>query len=54
MIEKPTEPKAATFAWMVPHLAQVARQYGYAIGLHGSMARDLDLINDTISEETSE
>jgi len=43
-MEKPTDPKAATFAWMVPHIAQVARVYGYAIGLHGSMARDLDLI----------
>jgi hypothetical protein len=29
---------------MVPHLTQVARTYGYAIGLHGSMSRDLDLI----------
>jgi hypothetical protein len=42
--EKPTETRAAAFAWMVPHVAQVARRYGYAIGLHGSMARDLDLI----------
>lgn len=38
------QPRAAAFAWMVPHIAAVARQYGYAIGLHGSMARDLDLI----------
>jgi hypothetical protein len=37
-------PKAPAFAWMVPHLSEVARQFGYAIGLHGSMARDLDLI----------
>jgi hypothetical protein len=42
--EKPTECKAATFAWMIPHLTTVARIYGYAIGLHGSMNRDLDLI----------
>lgn len=44
MTEKPTDTKAATFAWMVPHLSQVARKFGYAIGLHGSMNRDLDLI----------
>lgn len=43
-MDKPTECKAPTFAWMVPHVTAVARQYGYAIGLHGSMARDLDLI----------
>lgn len=43
-MDKPTEPRAAAFAWMVPHIATIARQHGYAIGLHGSMARDLDLI----------
>lgn len=41
---KPTDCRAATFAWMIPHLSNVARIYGYALGLHGSMARDLDLI----------
>lgn len=44
MTEKPKDPVAPTFAWMVPHVAAVARKFGYAIGLHGSMARDLDLI----------
>lgn len=44
MSEKPTDPKAAMFAWMIPQIAQVARVYGYAIGVHGSMNRDLDLI----------
>ncbi len=43
-MDKPLECKAATFAWMVPHLSKVARIYGYAIGLHGSMDRDLDLM----------
>lgn len=37
-------PRAPTFAWMVPHLTEVARKFGYAIGLHGSMSRDLDLV----------
>ena len=44
MIEKPESTRAATFAWMVPHITEVARKFGYAIGLHGSMNRDLDLI----------
>lgn len=44
LTEKPTDVKAAAFAWMIPHLTQVARVYGCAIGLHGSMNRDLDLI----------
>lgn len=44
MPEQKPIPRAPTFAWMVPHLTEVARKYGYAIGLHGSMGRDLDLI----------
>lgn len=44
MSEKFSDNRAATYAWMVPHLCTVARRYGYAIGLHGSMGRDLDLI----------
>jgi hypothetical protein len=43
MSDKPAS-KAPVFAWMMPALTQVARTHGYAIGLHGSMARDLDLI----------
>ena len=35
---------AAVYAWMIPALRRVAREHGYALGLHGSMARDLDLI----------
>jgi hypothetical protein len=35
---------ASVYAWMVPAIREVARGHGYAIGLHGSMARDLDLI----------
>ena len=32
------------YAWMIPALRKVAREHGYALALHGSMARDLDLI----------
>lgn len=44
MDAKPIEPKAAMFAWMIPHIQTIARTYGYAIGVHGTMNRDLDLI----------
>src|SRR5437867_763645 len=33
-----------TYAWMIPYITRVARPLGYAIGVHGSMGRDLDLI----------
>lgn len=36
--------RAPAFAWMIPHITEVARGFGYAIGLHGSMNRDLDLL----------
>lgn len=32
------------YAILIPNLVEIARELGYAIGLHGSMARDLDLI----------
>jgi hypothetical protein len=35
---------AATYAWMIPVVTRIARRHGYAIGVHGSMSRDLDLI----------
>lgn len=44
MSDNPIEHKAPVFSWMVPFLSTVARDHGYALGLHGSMARDLDLI----------
>ena len=35
---------AAVYAWVFPQIREVARAHGYALGLHGSMARDLDVI----------
>lgn len=35
---------AATYAWMIPYVTRISRRHGYAIGVHGSMGRDLDLI----------
>ena len=31
-------------AAMYPELAQIARSHGYALAVHGSLARDLDII----------
>ncbi len=51
MTDHPPDPKddgskipAATYAWMIPVATRVARRFGYAIAVHGSMSRDLDLI----------
>ena len=44
MSDKPMNNKPATFAWMIPNITAVAKEHGYAITLHGSMARDLDLV----------
>lgn len=42
----PTKPitRAAAYAWIIPNAMRVARQHGYAIAVHGSMHRDLDLM----------
>jgi len=47
--EDPKDPQAnrvpaTTYAWMIPVITRIARRHGYAIGVHGSMGRDLDLI----------
>jgi hypothetical protein len=39
------------FAWLYDHLVAVARDKGYALALHGSMVRDLDLIACPWTEE---
>lgn len=35
---------APAYAFIVPQLVEVARGMGYALALHGSMTRDLDLV----------
>jgi hypothetical protein len=40
---KPVSP-AATYVAMIPPLTEAARDVGYALAVHGSMGRDLDLI----------
>jgi hypothetical protein len=39
-----TTMNAGFFAFTYSHLIPIARECGYALGLHGSMQRDLDLI----------
>ena len=36
--------KAPAFAFLYPHLADIARSMGYSLAIHGTMDRDLDLI----------
>lgn len=36
--------RAPAYACLVPMLADVAREHGYALAVHGSMQRDLDLV----------
>ena len=35
---------AVSYAFLYPLLAEAARSVGYALALHGSMARDLDVV----------
>jgi hypothetical protein len=35
---------AAIYACMYPELAEIARKHGYALAVHGSFARDMDLV----------
>lgn len=35
---------AATYVTMIPKLTEAAREVGYALAVHGSLGRDLDLI----------
>ena len=46
MLLDPHGPKVRPLAYacMLPRLTTVAREYGYALAVHGSLQRDLDLI----------
>jgi hypothetical protein len=45
---------ALVFATQLPRLQELARQYGYALGIHGTMTTDLDLIAVPWTEEAVE
>lgn len=52
MSDKPAVSNLAGFyAWYLPLITTVAREHGYAIGTHGSFARDMDLIAAPWTEE---
>lgn len=44
MNEKPATGRQAFYAALYPALVEAARAQGYALLIHGSMARDLDLV----------
>lgn len=35
---------AAVYAWILPCLQKVGRELGYAVAVHGSLQRDLDVL----------
>ena len=45
---------APVYAALYPKLAEITREHGYALAIHGSMARDFDLVcipwADTVAE----
>lgn len=41
---KPANYAPVYAAALYPQLAEIAREHGYALAVHGSMARDMDLI----------
>jgi len=46
--------RAAAYVAIYPMLAQIAKEHGYALAVHGSAHRDLDLIAVPWIEEASE
>lgn len=44
LTKKPPPSYAPVYAAIYPELAEIARQHGYALAIHGSLTRDFDLI----------
>lgn len=42
--QKPKANNAPTYMCLYPGLAEISRAHGYALAVHGSLARDMDLI----------
>lgn len=47
-------PVPTLYAVMYPELVKIARKYGYALAIHGSMVRDFDLIAVPWIEDAAE
>ncbi len=45
---------APWYAALYPQFAEIARQHGYALAVHGSMARDFDVVAIPWQEEADE
>ena len=50
----PIAARAAAYCALYPLLEQIARDYGYALAVHGSLHRDMDLIAVPWIEEASD
>lgn len=46
--------RAACYTMLYPSLVRVAREHGYALALHGSMATDMDLIAVPWTDEATD
>ena len=54
LTNKPAPNNAPTYMCLYPGLAEIARANGYALAVHGSLARDMDLIAVPWIESPSE
>ena len=52
--EKPKPGYAPVYCALYPGLAEIARAHGYALSVHGSMNRDMDLVCIPWADEVSE
>lgn len=50
----PSPARAAAYVALYPMLQQIAKRYGYALTVHGSLHRDFDLVAIPWIEEASE
>lgn len=50
----PSPARGAAYVALYPMLVQIARRHGYALAVHGSLHRDMDLIAVPWVEEASE
>jgi len=53
MTDKPIRP-AASYALLMPELTAAVKPLGYALTLHGSLCRDLDLVAVPWAEDAAE
>lgn len=50
---KPPKPWPAIYTWVWPMIVAAGRRKGYAMAIHGSMTRDLDVIAAPWTEDAS-